>query len=362
MCLSARTLVVIIVTLFVFATADEVTQSESVDFIDEDLCDDVDCPSNEHCEMTVETGPICVSCVVHEQCPTKPKLVCGSDDKTYLNECHMRRSACENGKKLAVKSEGACGALPFDPCLSILCSPGYKCEMEIEDRSEATLTPRCVCSDSDGKCADEEEVEKPCGDHTCKSFEDCIINRENLHVCCLMNCSSPAAIQQFHRPVPLCGSNKIIYSSLCLLDKIRCLTGKTVDVEPIIDDCISHESSHQCGSKDRICSPFQLCARHDSGFSCCPTSCPDLEKKVCGTDGHVYTNTCHMLRHACMSGQEIEKQDMIHCSKSCKLHHRTREAMSGSKYTLHQDSCTECTCNNGEWLCDSSPCMKKLLH
>ena len=32
MCLSARTLVVIIVTLFVFATADEVTQSESVDF------------------------------------------------------------------------------------------------------------------------------------------------------------------------------------------------------------------------------------------------------------------------------------------------------------------------------------------
>lgn len=131
-------------------------------------------------------------------------------------------------------------ALPFDPCLSILCSPGYKCEMEIEDRSEATLTPRCVCSDSDGKCADEEEVEKPCGDHTCKSFEDCIINRENLHVCCLMNCSSPAAIQQFHRPVPLCGSNKIIYSSLCLLDKIRCLTGKTVDVEPIIDDCISH--------------------------------------------------------------------------------------------------------------------------
>lgn len=77
--------------------------------VDENLCDDVDCPSGQHCEMTIETGPLCIPCVVHSQCPSDPSLVCGSDGKTYMNECHMRQVSCETGKKLTVDRKGACG-------------------------------------------------------------------------------------------------------------------------------------------------------------------------------------------------------------------------------------------------------------
>ena len=42
-------------------------------------------------------------------CPFIYKPVCGSDGITYSNICVMRSDACEMGKEITVRKEGACG-------------------------------------------------------------------------------------------------------------------------------------------------------------------------------------------------------------------------------------------------------------
>ena len=43
----------------------------------------------------------------------REKAVCGSDGKTYANKCEMRRAACEDGKKITVKSKGKCKGIIY---------------------------------------------------------------------------------------------------------------------------------------------------------------------------------------------------------------------------------------------------------
>lgn len=324
---------------------------------DENLCEDVDCPSGYHCENTIETGPLCVTCGRFMHCPNTQALVCGSDGKTYLNECHMRAASCESGKKVIVERNQACGALPFDPCLGITCAPGYVCEMGRADLSEATLTPRCVCTD-ENNCAGTEK--KACGSHECQPYQDCVLNIRDQHVCCLMDCSSPVAIHHYHRPLPLCGHDRIMYSSLCFMDKVRCLTSQEVTVATFKNGCSMHAHAHRCGP-EKYCRASEVCARHENGFSCCPSSYPSVTEPVCGSDGRIYNNIGEMEQHACFIGQRLSEVDMEHCSKLCKLQHGEKEAESGTVYTLKKDNCTKCTCNNGEWLCDHRPCLLKML-
>ena len=40
--------------------------------------------------------------------PENPKQVCGSDGKTYENECILKYEACKNNKALTVQSQGHC--------------------------------------------------------------------------------------------------------------------------------------------------------------------------------------------------------------------------------------------------------------
>jgi len=67
-------------------------------------CTNHQCPSNQDC-FVVDNKPTC-KCPVCGQ-PDKP--VCGSDKKTYLSKCELRREACSTGQDLYILKEGACG-------------------------------------------------------------------------------------------------------------------------------------------------------------------------------------------------------------------------------------------------------------
>lgn len=49
------------------------------------------------------------SCVCNEICTSDWRPVCGSDGKTYPNECSLEVEACKTGKKLRKVHSGECG-------------------------------------------------------------------------------------------------------------------------------------------------------------------------------------------------------------------------------------------------------------
>ena len=49
------------------------------------------------------------TCQCNEICTADYTPVCGSDGKTYPNECGLEVEACKTGKNLTVVKQGECG-------------------------------------------------------------------------------------------------------------------------------------------------------------------------------------------------------------------------------------------------------------
>ncbi|KAL2728416.1 agrin-like isoform X1 [Vespula maculifrons] len=70
----------------------------------------------EPCEKTYcAWGATCVVsengkalCQCPTNCPSNSAQVCGSDDVTYTNQCHLRQASCQRRKNTRIKHEGAC--------------------------------------------------------------------------------------------------------------------------------------------------------------------------------------------------------------------------------------------------------------
>lgn len=58
------------------------------------------------CEAYQYSGIITCKC---EECPAESDPVCGSNNKTYPNECMMRQEACKKNKTNTVQRKGSCG-------------------------------------------------------------------------------------------------------------------------------------------------------------------------------------------------------------------------------------------------------------
>ncbi|KAM7438912.1 hypothetical protein ABFA07_011617 [Porites harrisoni] len=73
-------------------------------------CKDLQCPPYAKCFQTSREGAECrcqFSCDKEER-----NLICGTDDKTYLNHCVLKMEACRLGKLIKIKSkEGMCSVL-----------------------------------------------------------------------------------------------------------------------------------------------------------------------------------------------------------------------------------------------------------
>ena len=73
-----------------------------------DVCSMLECEHYAKCENKDGIETECV-CPLLEDCPDDVNKVCGSDGRTYDNECQLRAVSCLKRKEITPEYNGTCG-------------------------------------------------------------------------------------------------------------------------------------------------------------------------------------------------------------------------------------------------------------
>ncbi|PVD37045.1 hypothetical protein C0Q70_04038 [Pomacea canaliculata] len=205
-------------------------------------------------------------CVCPSSCVQVDLPVCGSDGRTYSNECLMRVESCHRRQLITIKSRGSC-----DVCADVVCEHGSRCENGV-----------CVCP-----------------------------------IIC------PTAGEA------VCGTDGRTYVNRCELWKISCTqhidieVAKAGECEGDIDQSGSGEGSgfivddEDCD--EETCSKYggRCVVQINGNFHCvCSLGCEAIRSPVCGSNGQSYGNECQMRQAACMLRQTITAVSMENCGDS----------------------------------------------
>ncbi|KAF4521048.1 hypothetical protein B566_EDAN008120 [Ephemera danica] len=252
------------------------------------------CPPPEECQLDSDRNPVC-RC--GETCPLDFEPVCGSDGKTYSNECSLRQQACRSHQALRIIYRGKCSS-GVNPCAGVRCATGQECIINKFGIARCECPPECepiirpTCGD-DGRTYDSPcELRRssclakrrvavahagacgamgPCSRHMCPYGAQCVEKGDGLPHCECPDCPAEFA--------PVCGSDGLSYDNECKL--------------------------HGCESKQ--CEFYALCESDGAGNSkcVCPQSCVDVRAPICGTDGKTYKSECELRRAACQAQEMI---------------------------------------------------------
>ena len=159
-----------------------------------DPCEDIECSINAQCVVDNNHKASC-QC---PKCPRKTKKVCGTDGKTYINECELRKESCKTKTNITVLHDGKCskfrpGCVPLgifslnisfyfssfqDPCEDIKCS--FKAQCVVDSNYKAS----CQCP----KCPP--TTKEVCGSDGKTYINECELRRQS--------CTTKTVIRVFH--------------------------------------------------------------------------------------------------------------------------------------------------------------------
>ncbi|XP_035709385.1 agrin isoform X4 [Folsomia candida] len=347
-----------------------------------DPCDDIECSTPQICHLDEDRRPMC-RC--GESCSMDFAPICGSDGKTYSNECIMRQEACRSRRDLRIIYRGKCSS-GVNPCESRTCHGYESCAINRFGIAQCVCVAVCdpvfrpVCGDNGRTYDNECELTlsscresrntsvafkgtcegNVCSKHRCPVGAVCS-ERGGIAVCDCPSCPSDYD--------PVCGSNGVSYQNPCRLQHEACTSNQSIRViYNGLCNLIRDFSDGDDGCDQTQCDFYSVCETDLSGGAkcVCPQNCTQSTQavpkqpgtaSVCGTDGKLYENECIMRQEACLQqkfivvasrgfcdlcenvqckfGARCEKGFCV-CPTECPL---SRDPVCGSDFLTYTNEC-----------------------
>jgi len=197
------------------------------------------------------------------KCTREFKPVCGSNGKTYSNECLLEREKCLQRIFVEVASVGPCAAQETSDVTKT---------QEVDEENESTT----------------EDVE-----------QQTTTDASGLKQACGLKCTRNFA--------PVCGSDDETYPNECILRLTACRENRRI-LKKNDGSCIEEEEKE----KDEDDIPEVAIDRE------CPNDCGKDFAPVCGSNGRTYNNHCLLKQESCNKRIRITKASDGPCKEGCR--------------------------------------------